>query len=73
LDHQLEIETRIHNERILLMDEMKFKYALGAKAQPSHTQNFLPELNTIHYLFRATLAWLLTLEMPLLVLSMSGI
>jgi hypothetical protein len=56
LDHQLEMEIRIHHERILAKDDMMFMYAPGAKAQSPHTQNFLQELNTLHCLFRATLA-----------------
>jgi hypothetical protein len=50
------MESRIHNERILNKEEMMFMYALGAEAHPPHTQNFFPELNTLHHLFRATLA-----------------
>jgi hypothetical protein len=56
MDHQLEMETRIHNERILSKDEMMFMYAPGVEAQPPHTQNFLLELNTLHHLFQTTLA-----------------
>jgi hypothetical protein len=56
LDHQLEMETRIHNERILEKDQMIFMYVADAEAHPPKTQNFLLELNTLHHHFRDTLA-----------------
>jgi hypothetical protein len=51
LEHQLEMPTKIHDERILDEDQMGFMYARGAEAHPPHTQNYLPELNTLHWLF----------------------
>jgi hypothetical protein len=34
---------------------MHFMYASGAVAHPPKTENFIPELNTLHYLLCATL------------------
>jgi hypothetical protein len=63
--------TKIHNERILDKDQMLFKYATGVEGHPPKTPNFLPKLNTLHHLFRVTMAP--GLEMPPLVLNTSGI
>jgi hypothetical protein len=57
LEHQLtiELEAQIHTFEVLKLDEMQFIYAPGVKAHPPKVQNFLPELNTLHRLLRATL------------------
>jgi hypothetical protein len=57
LEHQLTMppEARIHTYNVLTLDDMQFKYASGAVATPPKIQNFLPELNTLHHLLRATL------------------
>jgi hypothetical protein len=58
LEHPLtmSLEARIHTYNVLKLDEMQFMYAPGAVAHPPKIQNFLPELNTLHRLLRATLA-----------------
>jgi hypothetical protein len=56
LEHHLEMPTKIHDERILDEDQMLFMYAVGDEAHPPKTQNFLHELNTLHHLFRVTMA-----------------
>jgi hypothetical protein len=58
LEHQLTmpLEARIHTYNVLKLDEMQFIYAPGAVAHPPKIQNFLPELNALHRLLRATLA-----------------
>jgi hypothetical protein len=57
LDHQLtmEPEARIHTFNILKPEEMYFMYAPGAIAYPLKTENFIPEINTLHCLLRSTL------------------
>jgi hypothetical protein len=56
-EHQLtmEPEARIHSFNVLRLDKMQFIYAPGAVAHPPKIQNFLPKLNTLHHLLRATL------------------
>jgi hypothetical protein len=58
LEHQLEMlpEVWIHTFGVLKLDEMQFMYAPDAEAHPPKVLNFLPELNTLHRLIRATLA-----------------
>jgi hypothetical protein len=58
LEHQLTMESnnRIHTYNILKKEEMPFMYTPGARANPPKIQNFLPELNYLHRLLRATLA-----------------
>jgi hypothetical protein len=57
LEHQLTMEPKswIHTFEVLKLDEMQFMYALGAKARSPKIQNFLPKLNTLYRLLRATL------------------
>jgi hypothetical protein len=52
----MEPENRIHTYNVLMLEEMLFMYALGAKATPPKIQNFHPKLNTLHHLLHATLA-----------------
>jgi hypothetical protein len=52
----MEPESRIHTYNVLMLDEMQFMHAPGAKARPPKIQNFLPELLTLHHLLHATLA-----------------
>jgi hypothetical protein len=58
LEHQLtmEPEARIHTYNVLKPEEMQFMYAPGSEAYPPKMLNFLPELDTLHRLLRATLA-----------------
>jgi hypothetical protein len=58
LEHQLTKESmaQIHSYNVLKPEEMQFMYAPGAVAHPPKIRNFLPELNTLHRLLRATLA-----------------
>jgi hypothetical protein len=51
----MEPEARIQTFNVLKLDEMQFMYAPGAMAHPPKVQNFLPDLNTLHRLPRATL------------------
>jgi hypothetical protein len=51
----MESEARIHTFNVLKLDEIQFMYAPGAVAHPPKIQNFIPELNTLHHLFRSTL------------------
>jgi hypothetical protein len=57
LEHQLTMEpnARIHCFNVLKLNEMQFMYAPGAVDHPPKIRNFLPELNTLHRLLRATL------------------
>jgi hypothetical protein len=52
----MESNNRIHTYNILKKEEMPFMYTPGARANPPKIQNFLPELNYLHRLLRATLA-----------------
>jgi hypothetical protein len=40
---------------VLKLEEMQFMHAPGAMDNPPKIRNFLPELNTLHRLLRATL------------------
>jgi hypothetical protein len=51
LEHQHMMETWIHTDRTLRKEEMLFMYAPRVVANPPSTQNFMPELNTLHFLF----------------------
>jgi hypothetical protein len=51
----MEPEARIHTFNVLKLEEMHFMYALGAMAHPPKTENFIPELNTLHCPFHSTL------------------
>jgi hypothetical protein len=57
LVHQLTmpLEARIHTYNVLKVGDVQFMYAPGVAATPPKIQNFLPELNTLHRLLRATL------------------
>jgi hypothetical protein len=57
LEHQLTMESEalIHTFDVLNLDELQFIYAPGVMAHPPKVQNFLPEMNSLHRLLRATL------------------
>jgi hypothetical protein len=52
----MELDNQIRTYNILKPQEMLFMYAPGAKATPPKTENFLPELNTLHCHLCANLA-----------------
>jgi hypothetical protein len=55
--HQLTMppEARIHTYNVLKLGEVQFMYVPGVAATPPKIRNFLPKLNTLHHLLRATL------------------
>jgi hypothetical protein len=51
----MEPDHQIHTFNALKSEEMHFMYALGVMAHLLKTENFIPELNTLHRLLCATL------------------
>jgi hypothetical protein len=47
---------KFHDERILSKPEMSFMYSTGITPKPPSITGFLPELTTLHRIWRKTLA-----------------